>query len=314
MKRASPAQKKLVANAINRVKLRHLTVLLEVARCGSARAAARTLCVTESAVSKTLKELETELDLRLFERSKSGMSITEAGLRFANYAESAVQALRIGMSSAHDALGVGAVAFSIGAMPIVATSILPAATQRLMDETPGLCLEVISGSKGVLLAKLREGSIEFALGRLPPPEDMTGLSFEQLLVDRYIFVVRAGHPLLHAKRLDLRALLPYPLLMPSRDTVTWSEIQRFFVAQGAALSPTRVETISLGLSRSLTVGSEAVWACSARLAQGDLQDRSLVQLPIDTSLLEAPLGVISKPGRQMSPTCRRLLQLVSEAI
>lgn len=79
-------------------------------------------------------------------------------------------------------------------MPVAAVSLLPAVLQRLTGQVPGMTLEVVAGSKAILLNLLREDAIQAVLGRLPPADDMQGLFFEQLLLDRYIAVVRPGHP------------------------------------------------------------------------------------------------------------------------
>ncbi|MEE4464296.1 LysR family transcriptional regulator, partial [Azotobacter chroococcum] len=70
----------------NRIKFRHLVSFLEVARQRSFAKAADALAVSQPAMSKTLKELEEILDSRLFERSKSGVSLTPAGITFLRYA------------------------------------------------------------------------------------------------------------------------------------------------------------------------------------------------------------------------------------
>jgi DNA-binding transcriptional LysR family regulator len=74
--------------------------MLEVYKTGSLREAAQNLSLTESAASKTLKELEAELGVALFLRSKLGTTPTDAGRRFAGYAANAVESLRIGASMA----------------------------------------------------------------------------------------------------------------------------------------------------------------------------------------------------------------------
>lgn len=281
---------------LNRIRLRHLTCFLEIERTGSAKAAAKELFVTESAISKTVNELEAELDVRLFNRARSGMQLTDAGRRFARYARSAVQALSTGIDVASDSAGSGPLRIRIGAMPVVAATMLPRVLDHLMRELPALTVEVVSGSKGGLLEQLRNGHVSFVLGRLPPKEDLTGLSFEQLFVDRYMFAVRPGHPLSAVSAVHLGQVAAYPLVMPSSDTVTWGEIQRAFTAAGVDLNHTRLETIYLRLSRDYTLMSDAVWACSELAIRDDLTRGVLIRLPLDSALLEAPLGLITRPS------------------
>ncbi|WP_420227362.1 LysR family transcriptional regulator [Pigmentiphaga litoralis] len=79
-KRDRSSQPSTPEAVLRRVKLRHLDCMLEVYKTGSLREAAQNLSVTESAASKTLKELETELGVVLF----SGPSLAQRQPRLEN--------------------------------------------------------------------------------------------------------------------------------------------------------------------------------------------------------------------------------------
>lgn len=296
---------------LRRIKLRHLECMLEVMRTRSLRDAARALHVTESAASKTLRELEAELGVVLFQRSKLGTVPTEAGDKFARHAASAVEALRWGAASARGLTTAGP-ALRIGAMPVVAATVLPTVLHRMTAEAPGMTFEVVSGSKAILLNLLRENAIHVVLGRLPPADDMTGLFFEQLLLDRYIVVVRPGHPLAGNRAVRLADIAPYPLVLPPPETVTWSEIQRLFVSQGLQMNETRIETIYLELSRAYTLASDAAWFASTRHVRPELAGGLLAQLPIDCSMLEAPLGIIARSSAGRHALRDRMLDMIRQ--
>lgn len=61
------------------MKLHHLRNVVAVVERGSLRAGARHLGLAQPAVSRSIKELEQELGLVLFERNKFGMTLTRAG-------------------------------------------------------------------------------------------------------------------------------------------------------------------------------------------------------------------------------------------
>ena len=120
------------ANTLKHLKLRHLSCALDVARTGSVSAAAQALCVTESAVSKTLRELEEQLGIRLFERSRKGMALTEAGRQFTNYAHSALEALHTGVAVASGQRIEPATVLKIAAMTDVSVTFLPELVRRFL--------------------------------------------------------------------------------------------------------------------------------------------------------------------------------------
>ncbi|MEC5406570.1 LysR substrate-binding domain-containing protein [Paraburkholderia sp. MPAMCS5] len=309
--RQRPSKAKLQGvEDFTRLKLRHLTCLLEIARTGSVRRTAEAMFVTDSAVSKTLKEVEDELKLKLFERSKSGMTVTDAGKRFITYASNAVEMLRSGVNAARGNLSGGSVKLRVGSMPIPATVLLPQVINELTAHSADVSVEVVAGSKETLLERLRKGSIDAVLGRLPPVEDMTGLSFEQLFLDQYIFVTRPDHPLAGQEAVSLADIRAFTLVMPPRETVTYKEIDRLFVSRGEVLNSNRIETIYLSLSRALVESSDAVWAASHTLIAQDVSMGRLCRLEVDTLMLEAPIGIITRPGEDLSSAQRVLLSMI----
>ena len=89
-----------------RLKLRHISVVLEIARCGSLQKAAEALMVSHSAISKALAEVEAITGAQLFERTPSGMRPTMLGEALVRHgyliasdvqrAEAELDALRVG--------------------------------------------------------------------------------------------------------------------------------------------------------------------------------------------------------------------------
>ena len=70
--------------AMNIVQIKYV---LEVGSSSSMREAARKLLVSEPALSSSIKELEEELGIRLFERTNRGISLTAEGRKFSGYAD-----------------------------------------------------------------------------------------------------------------------------------------------------------------------------------------------------------------------------------
>ncbi len=302
-----------VAEVLKHLKLRHLTCALDVARLGSVRAAADALCVTESAVSKTLRELEEQLGLRLFERTPQGMLLTEAGRQFTNYAHSALSTLQTGVSLACGERTGPAVAIRIGAMSVVSATFLPEVACRFVEASGECLVEIATGSGELLLSRLRAGDIELVLGRCPPLDDMSGLAFEQLYLDRHIFVVRRGHPLAGSDSLVPARIAAYPIVMPPRQSLFWQEIHQLFLARGVRPQAAQVEVLDLLFCRTFTLKSEAVWIASERMVTADLYAGSLTRLPFDSPTLEVPVGIITRRAGTPEPHVKRLIDLIREA-
>lgn len=301
-----------VSDTLKHLKLRHLSCALDVARTGSVRAAAAALCVTESAVSKTLRELEEHLGVRLFERSAKGMVLTDAGRRFTHYAHSALDALETGVSLASGEQAEPATVVRIGAMTVVSAAFLPELVRRFLDAQPDTLVEIATGSAPHLLERLRTGHVALVLGRCPPRKELAGLAFEQLYVDRHVFVVRRAHPLAHLPHVAPARISAFPIVMPPRDSPFWEDIHQFFASRGVRPKAARVEVLDLQFSRAYTLASDAVCIASERAVAAELAAGTLVRLPIDTPSFEAPVGVVTRRNVVPEPPIRLFLQLMRD--
>ena len=240
---------------MNGIGYRHVRCFLEVARLSSVGQAAEVLAISQPAVSKTLRELEDRLGVPLFERVGRRLRITEAGRLFQRHA---------GLSLTELERGVRALAqperhrrrLSVGVLPTVATRILPRAALAFAATVPGGTLRVTTGPNWLLLAQLREGTLELVVGRMAAPAEMTGLTFEQLYSEPVVAVVRPGHPLIDGPGAGFAG---YPLVLPPPDAVIRPTVEQLFQSHGQEPPAALVETVSLAVGRALVGASERPW-------------------------------------------------------
>ncbi len=291
---------------IDRLKIRHLRTLIAVAECGSLVRAADALSITQPAVSKTLAELENIVGRRLFERMPSGVKLLSAGRILLRHAGVSMRAMREGLDSLEAEQAGEMPAVVVGALPNVASTILPPALLRFASSTPQARVTVRSGSNAQLIAALRQGELDLVLGRLAEPSDMPGLSFEHLYTEPLLLIVRPEHDLTKRRTINPRELRQYRLVLPDSGTRVREAADRFFVASGVGLPVRTIETIDVSFGRSYVLQSDAVWFVPLGVVEGDLKQRTLVRLPLDTQITEGPVGLTQRVDRVPSEAMYRL--------
>ena len=294
-----------------RIKLRHLSCFLEVARLKSVVNAADALNISQPAASKTIQELEELLGTPLFDRSRRSLFLTPFGEVFYRYAGTSLAALRQGIDAAsgsHEATMV-----KVGALPTVSARILPGAVQAFSADGQSARARIITGPNGYLLSLLRTGDVDLVIGRMAEPEAMLGFSFEHLYSERVVMAVRSGHPLLSQKRFNLAMIEPYQTLMPTPDSVIRRLVDRMLLANGVTHLRDEVETVSNAFGRSYVRQTDAVWIISEGVVAEDVADGHLVLLPVDTSETVGPVGLTTRTDTTPTLATTAFMQAVRDA-
>ncbi len=297
----------------SRIKFRHLQTFLEVARQKSVMKAAAILHISQPAVTKTIREMENELGVAVFERDGRGIRITRYGEVFLRHAGAAITALRQGIDSVSNERSGEGVPIRIGALPTVSTRVMPHAISLFLQEETQSRIKIVTGENAVLLEQLRLGDLDLVVGRLAAPEKMTGFSFEHLYSEQVVFAVSASHPLLNSQEDIFSLLAEFPILMPTRASIIRPFVDRFLIANGVATLPTQIETVSDAFGRAFVRSSNAVWIISSGVVADDVDDGSLALLPIDTSETRGPVGLTMRADITPSLPLMILMQTIREA-
>lgn len=286
----------------HRIQLRHLTCFVAVAQERNLGRAAQRLYLTQPAVTKTLNELEELAGMRLVERGRHGARLTPAGEHFLGRAVAAVDA----MAAAADALvahGKPSVPIRVGALPTVASVLLPKAISQIHDAYPDLGIRVVTGFNDALLAGLRDGSLDLVVGRMTDPDALQGIEFELLYTESLALVVRPEHPLAaFVAAVPMPRVLEYPLVVATAGTVPRRHTEVLLRRHGLHLPAGCVETLDVSVARTLARRSDSVWFTPERVPQTDLDDGTLVRLPQSAPGTAEPVGLFRRTSEQSAGT------------
>ena len=168
-----------------------LEAFVEVVRRGSVTGAARTLYVTQPALTARLNALERTIGVPLLVRRRGGVRMTEAGRAFLPYAERALQAVADGRSLLTELEHGAAGHIAICASPIVSTYALPTILKRFSETHPGVQVAVRTGHSEEMIELVKRD--EAAVGLLRAFTDPDVEQFT-LYEDELVLVVHAAHP------------------------------------------------------------------------------------------------------------------------
>ncbi len=246
--------------AISRLRFGQLRLLAEMERGGSIRRAARLLNMTQPAVSKALKELESIVGARLYERGVRGVTATAAGHTATRGAKLLLAELGMLAEEIRLADSGENISARIGITSYLGASILPEILGRLSRTTQVGHVHLEEGWSGTLLERLAEGALDMLLimctPEMVPALDNPSLKYERLFSEELAVVAKPGHPLLSKRRVRLADLAGERWILGVQPSLTRRALEEAFLHAGinpprpvveATFLPNLVETAAQGL-------------------------------------------------------------------
>jgi DNA-binding transcriptional LysR family regulator len=290
------------------MELRHLAAFTAVAEEGSFTAAARRMHMVQSAVSATVRTLERELDVRLFDRTTHRVRLTSAGqllLPEARRTLAAAAAARDVIDQAHGGLR-GTV--RLGIQQWHRGFSVPRLIAEFRDEHPHVEIELHRGDSTSHAAALHKGQLDLAFLAVDP-DVVPGLSLVPLAQDTMLVVTSLGHHLAGRTCVDLAATADEPF---AETPPTWGiriSNDRVFRAAGlerrVAFEVADIVTVLEFVRYGLAVAIVPSWVLDPTSGVSAMPMRSGAPV-LTISLATVAQRDVSAPSRALLSTARRL--------
>jgi len=296
-----------------RLKLRHLHLLQAVAEQRSVSGAATKLNVSQPAVSKSLREAETILGARLFDRTQDGLALTRSGRAVLAHGTVIQSELRL-LSTELDVVASGLDgAVTVGAQLVSLPSLIPAAWRLLHDRNLDAVVRILDGTQQSLTAALQGGQADLVVGRLMERAPRDKLVQEVLFYEPIVIVAGAGHPLAGRREVRQVDLARAQWILPPAGSTALGPILALFTEHGMERPRCNIETVSYLTVRSLLMGNDMVAALPRSVVQQDVCSGHLVVLPVPVLQQHLAVGVTRRADAQLSPLAEVFIQCLREA-
>jgi len=232
-----------------------------VAKLGSFTKAANTTFRTQSAISQQIKNLEEELGCQLFERiGKRKLRLTSAGNRFFKFSETILERHSFLIEELNEMKGVQKGRLRVAAPFTTLFHLFPLALKHYITQFPNVELTILDRSQQDILGLIKNGDIDFGLVlESIVPKDLTALRWKKV---RTVVITPVGHPLAKAKRVTLKQIGKYPLILPPINLKYRSSLEERFQKLGVdyhiVMESSNVELSSLYVEMGLGISFATV--------------------------------------------------------
>jgi len=284
--------------------IRHLEYFVEVARQKSFSKAASITHVSQSAISKMIKDLETELGTSLFNRTSKYVQLTDAGMIFLDQAQQVVVMFQNLTTEFENKIKMEKGKIFIGLPPITSSTIFAELLGEFKKKYPQIEISLSEyGSKKVALA-IQDGTLDIGVICIEPDNQyVDSLSFTK---DPLFVIVSSQNPISQLPSIELASLSNESFVLYSEDFSLHDEIIN--QCKNVGFSPNVIfETSQRELMTQIVAANLGIAFLPSEVCK-ELDSNRIVSVPLIQPQIIHNMSIIWKKGRFMSHAARLWLQ------
>ena len=276
-------------------------VFYTVAKCGSLTRASEELYISQPAVSQSIKQLETQLGVKLFNRTHRGMELSaQGGKLIFSEVEHALELLNEAENRIEEMKTTATGSLHIGASDTIFEYFLADKIVSFHNQFPKVKIELVADLTPDSIDKLKADRLDVAFVNLPIAEDNELELFGNCMRLNDIFIVGEKYKELALEgTMSLMKLKKYPLILMDKNTVARRTLDGFLSTHGVELEPS-IEVSSWDLMKQLVSAGMGIGVIPREYAMRRLLNEELYELKTDPVLPTRSVGMLLHKNRPVS--------------
>jgi DNA-binding transcriptional LysR family regulator len=294
------------------LKFRHLTLIDTLGRTRNMHLAAEQMNLSQPAISKMLKELESLLGFAVFERLPRSMPPTALGEHVIRYAQIALSDADIFVDQIVSLREGGHGYLKIGGIFAATAVALPAAICQIKQRWPLLSIEVVEQTSDHLMEMLEEKKLDLAVARFTNESQRYRYDFQALAPEPYMVVVNSQHPLCASGPISLKQLGDWPWILYPVGTPIRERMELAFAKAGIATPQNTIDTISMQTFLQVLQTGPMIAILPESMVRSHVERGLLV--PLETPLQLAPqdYGILTRKGEKLVGAALEFAEILLE--
>lgn len=295
------------------MKINQFVALVAVAETGSIRSAAKSVGLTQAAVTRTLRELEQQQGVELLERAHTGVRFTEAGKSLLHHARLILGEIEKAKTELCLIRNGQSERLRMAISPFINFTFLPQCLALYQQAYPHVFLEVFEGLHGISLPQLRDGYLDLAVIQASHFIAENEFSIEPLFSYQAQVVGRKDHPLRDSTSIDaLNAMTWLGNYPPSRPSSFISDLNREF-----RLSPQPSQVVSMhsaGILLPVLLQSDALTVLPDLLLKSPSFSAGVAPLSAFKASRSRIAGIVSRRASVRSRAANDFIDILKSVI
>ncbi len=263
-----------------------------VARYKSFTKAAQELYISQPAVTQTIKKLEEQLNIKLFNRSSNGaITLTAAGEVVYYYAEKIFNLAIANKTVVEQARDASFEVINIGVPTHIGSFYLVKYLKMFNEKYPNVKFNIINKKSDEMITMLKKRELDIVIDtNMDDFRDDLISTIKILDLDSCFVCSEKYKDIADKKKIELNELMKYPLILPGETTSNRKMIDYKFKEKGIVLKPL-IEANSSSISRQLIIEGVGIGWMIKEFVQEDIDNHNLYELNVDFDQVLTPVSI-----------------------
>lgn len=283
-------------------------IFFVVAECENITKAAQRLHISQPAISKSIKNLESQLGGQLFVRTKRGVSLTEEGKEFYRYIKQAMEFITNAEHKFNDLIHLETGSIHIGVSTTLTKHFLLPYLEMFHEQFPNINIQITTNLSSDLVKLLRDGLLDVVILNLPGP---TSADLEVIPVKQVhdCFIVGKKYAHLTHKTQRLEDLEKYPFVLQSPASTTRQSFDAFCQEKQVVFTPA-MNLSSYTLVLEFTKMGFGIGYAIEEFIEKELKQGEVYIIPTEPKLPKHDIGLAYTKKSLPSFATRKFIDLI----
>ena len=293
----------------------HYKIFYYVGKYKSFSKAAKALNNSQPNITRTMNNLEMELDCKLFIRSNKGVALTSEGEKLFLHVQAAHEQLQMGEAEINSSKKLHneriSIGFSIGITEILLHDKILPILRDYHRLYPGTHVQIINNSTPNLVSAVSDGLIDLAV---VTAFSNSNLNLHETILNSFQDILIAGPSFSHLKdqNLTLADLVQYPIINLWKGTETYEFYKNIFNLHGLPFEP-EIETATTDQVLSFVVNDMGIGFISPKYAKASLQKGEVFQINLAENIPIRNISLIHNIERPVNLASSILQNMICAA-
>lgn len=288
-----------------------LRALTAIAEHGGIRLAARSVGLSQAALTKAIRELEDEIGMAVVVHTSDGMRLTQAGEVLYAHGQAATAEMRAALEDIERVKGGAGGAVTVGISPVSSIALLGAAYRAFRSRLPDVQVDLVEAHPWHSMPRLRDGSIDFVVVGISGDRAREEFAAIDLFSDELVLGCRRTHPFAYAQ--SIAQLRDAEWILHATSLEFRDALNAMLARQGIAKPRWSTRCANFAHIMTLVTECDAIVAMPSHVWRAPWVAGTVARIHVAEQLPAVEVSIYTRRAGSLSPAAHVLIECFRDA-